>query len=424
VADRLLPFLAGHIIAPAHALQLLLPAAVQGNDLGPGQYFDIVDRLDAVDEIFRHALHEAWPAHQNPDFCSEIAQEGGGLTRRVATSDQNDLLVPTQPRLDGRSPVPNTASLKIPEVRNIEAPVARAGRNHHAQSFHAPTIVQVKRERRSTRIKAYNFAGYYHPGAEFLRLDIGAAGERLAGNAGGKTEIILDTSARARLSAEGAGVEHDHRETLRCGVDRGRQASGSRPGDRDVIGLIPLVDRHHAECARQFGLVRVLQDRAFRTNGERQIRGIRGILLDQFRRVVILCRVEQLMRVCIAGQETLQANHIRTGFSANQGRAAGTGLEQGDATQNQCPHDPLAEFGLRNHQSAQIFGRNQQHFHLIDGVNVDQRRLAGQLPDFGNELAGSLLHDRGAMPQGIASHNAHRPLDQHEHTGSDFPRDE
>ena len=113
------------------------------------------------------------------------------------------------------------------------------------------------------------------------------------------------------------------------------------------------------------------------------------------------------MRVRIAGQEALQANHVRTGFGANQDRTAGTGLDQGDATQDQCPHDPFAEFGLFDHQGAQIFGRNQQRFHVIDRVDVDERRLAGQLPYFGDELTGSLLHDRSAVPQGIASGDSH-----------------
>jgi hypothetical protein len=44
---------------------------------------------------------------------------------------------------------------------------------------------------------------------------------------------------------------------------------------------------------------------------------IRGILLDQLRGVLVLCRVEQLMRVRIAGQEALQANYVRTVFGAD-----------------------------------------------------------------------------------------------------------
>ena len=58
-------------------------------------------------------------------------------------------------------------------------------------------------------------------------------------------------------------------------------------------------------------------------------------------------------------------------------RTAGTGLNQGDATQDQCPHDPLAQLGLFDHQGSQIFGRNEKRFHVIDRVDVDERWLAG-----------------------------------------------
>src|ERR1700730_5036170 len=85
VADRLLRLRAGHIIAPTYALQLFFRTPVQGDNFRLGQYFDYVGRLDAVDEILRHALGETWPAHQYPNFCSEAAQEDGGLARRVAT---------------------------------------------------------------------------------------------------------------------------------------------------------------------------------------------------------------------------------------------------------------------------------------------------------------------------------------------------
>ena len=117
------------------------------------------------------------------------------------------------------------------------------------------------------------------------------------------------------------------------------------------------------------------------------------------------------MRVGIAGQEALQAHHIRAEFGTDQDRTAGTRLDQGDAAQNQRPHDPFAEFGLFDHQGAQVLRRNQQRFHIVDCVNVDEGRLTRQLPHFGNELSGSLLHDRSAMTQGIASRDAHGAFD-------------
>jgi len=71
-----------------------------GDDFRPCRYFDVVRRLDAVDEILGHALFETWPAHQHPDLRGEVAQEDSGLTRRVATADDDYLFPPSQAGLD------------------------------------------------------------------------------------------------------------------------------------------------------------------------------------------------------------------------------------------------------------------------------------------------------------------------------------
>ena len=63
---------------------------------------------------------------------------------------------------------------------------------------------------------------YYRPGTEFLRLHASTAGERLAGNAGRKIEIVFDTRTGSGLPAECARIENDDREALRCGIDQSR----------------------------------------------------------------------------------------------------------------------------------------------------------------------------------------------------------
>src|ERR1700730_15287905 len=55
---------------------------------------------------------------------------------------------------------------------------------------------------------------------------------------GRKAAIIFDPRALPCLSAEGARVEDDDRETFGGGIDRGREAGGSGAENRDVIGLI------------------------------------------------------------------------------------------------------------------------------------------------------------------------------------------
>ena len=56
--------------------------------------------------------------------------------------------------------------------------------------------------------------------SEFLRLAVGPAHQRHAGNAGREAEIIFDPRRRARLPAERAAVDRQHRQPFRAGVDR------------------------------------------------------------------------------------------------------------------------------------------------------------------------------------------------------------
>jgi hypothetical protein len=50
----------------------------------------------------------------------------------------------------------------------------------------------MQRDRRVIQIEPRYSCRYHHLRTAFLRLDKGAAGERLAGNAGGKTRIVLN----------------------------------------------------------------------------------------------------------------------------------------------------------------------------------------------------------------------------------------
>ena len=67
-----------------------------------------------------------------------------------------------------------------------------------------------------------------------MRLDGGARGEVLAGDAVWEARVVLDPRARARLAADGDGVEADGAQTLRGAVDRRRQA-GRAAADHDEV---------------------------------------------------------------------------------------------------------------------------------------------------------------------------------------------
>jgi hypothetical protein len=64
----------------------------------------------------------------------------------------------------------------------------------------------------------------------------GAPGQCHAGDAGGEAQIILDPRRRSGLAADGALVQHQHRQALGRGVDRGGEAGGAGADHRHVIG--------------------------------------------------------------------------------------------------------------------------------------------------------------------------------------------
>ena len=55
--------------------------------------------------------------------------------------------------------------------------------------------IQFELVEEASAIERGHFDGHHHFGTEFLRLHIGASGERLAGDASGGTEVIFDSRA-------------------------------------------------------------------------------------------------------------------------------------------------------------------------------------------------------------------------------------
>src|SRR5258708_37372471 len=95
------------------------------------------------------------------------------------------------------------------------------------------------------------FEGECQRGAELRRLREGAPRQRLARDAGGKAEIVFDASGGAGLPPDGALVEHQHRQALGGGVNRGGKAGGPGSDDGHVVeGLGIEVWRYTKASAR------------------------------------------------------------------------------------------------------------------------------------------------------------------------------
>jgi hypothetical protein len=112
----------------------------------------------------------------------------------------------------------------------------------------------------SRTFEPHDLSRNYHLGPELLSLYEGASGERLAGNTGRESRIVLDAGARPGLAAESSRVKHDHRQTLGCCVNGGRKSGRTGFDDRNVVSPIDSVDAHHPDGARQIELAGILEN--------------------------------------------------------------------------------------------------------------------------------------------------------------------
>ncbi len=162
------------------------------------------------------------------------------------------------------------------EVRDLEAPVARAGCDHDRARRHPLAIRQPQLEApapvRTVAPQGHHLVWDRHLGAELLRLVEGARHECHAADASWEAEVVLDPRRRARLTSERASVEHDHGEALRGPVDGGTETC--RPGSHDGDVVQPRrIDRvDEAKATREVDVTRVVEDAAVRAEDDRQLR--------------------------------------------------------------------------------------------------------------------------------------------------------
>lgn len=251
--------------------------------------------------------------------------------------------------------------------------------------------------------------------AEFLRLDVGVGGELLAGDAGGEAEIVLDPHACPGLPAEGDGVEHDDRQPLRRRIDRRREAGGAAADDGDVVRFAapPVVE--HAELLGEVRLARIAENPAVRADDERLV-GVLDAVVDEEREpFAVRLRIDDGVRPGVAAEEGLEPHHVARALAADEDRPAGAALDQRGAAEEEGVRDLLAELRRLDHQSPHSVGRHEDGLDVADRMAVDQRRLAGELPDLGEELARPLLDDRCDIAEPVAPGDGDAPREDHEH---------
>ncbi len=314
---------------------------------------------DAVDEVARHAGVEARAAHDQPHLRDLARQVHHGLTGGVAGADQRHLLAGAELRLERRGPVVDARAFEVVEVREVEAAVAGAARDHRRRARAHPLLrgeiatETARRRGRSEHSQAHDLVRDRHLGAELLRLIEGARHERHAADPGRKAEVVLDPRRRARLAAERARVEHDDREPFGGGVDGGGETRGSGADDRDVVDLARVDRADEPDAARELALARVPQQRVRRRRARSAAptarRGTGRARCERSRRSSgssVTCGWPFRAR-----NPASRITSPSFGVPDDHGSGAGA-FEEADAAEDERAHDALAELGLRDQDVA------------------------------------------------------------------------
>ncbi len=148
--------------------------------------------LDPLDQIVGHGGGEIGRAHDDVDMRGLLGEEHRRLTRRIAAADDDHLLAAAQRRLHGGRGVMNASAFEPFVIGDGELAVARAGGDDEALCAHFRAPFEAQNKGRFRAVDRGRLARDRELGAEFLRLHLGPAGQRLARDAGRKAEIIFD----------------------------------------------------------------------------------------------------------------------------------------------------------------------------------------------------------------------------------------
>ena len=325
-----------------------------------------------------------------------------------------------------RGPVVDGRALELCEIRDVDAAVADAAGDHHGARADPFLVREPELEARRLAgreaSQAHDLVRDRHLGAELLRLVEGARHQRHAGDSGRKAHVVLDPRRRARLTAEGAAVEHDDREPLRRRVDGRCEAGRSGADDRDVVDAVRIDRAHQTDAARQLGLAGIAQQISVRAEHDRQLRRLDAEALDQRPRAGVAVGIERLVRLTVARQESRQPEHAGVAGGADDQRARETALQQTDAAQDERAHDALAELGLHDENVAQALRRDHDRLDRLHRMRVHQRRPAGELVQLAHERPGTVRDDRLLVAEHAALRDRNLAIQDDEHAGADLAR--
>ena len=203
-------------------------------------------------------------------------------------------------------------------------------------------------------------------------------------------------------------------KAFRGRVHRGGKPGGPRADDHHIDELVVQPDVQHAKTAAERLFRGIHEHRAVGTHHDDPVR-CRTVLLGHHVRRLVASGMHDVVRVAVALEERLQAQHVRRLRVADDHGSTHAGFDERDAAQDQRAHDALAQIGFGDDQRAQLIRRNQKRLDLIVRLSVHHRLPPGKLRNLGEKLAATSAGERHDMTKPVAQARAHGALQHDEH---------
>ena len=161
---------------------------------------------------------------------------------------------------------------------------------------------------------------------------------------------------------------------------------------------------------------RIAQHRVGAADQNRHVRSRHPESLQQFLRACVVLQIDAGEWMAVANEELLDPK--RAGAVARPDHddvAEAVGNEFG-ATEDESPHDDVAELGVGLHQAQKVLAADLQDLAGLADKRAEQRRPTSDCVALANELTGPVRHDRRLG-------NAGRPQDLHGAGDHDEERD-
>src|SRR6202034_4374087 len=248
--------------------------AFQCSDLGVVLDRDPRVSLEAAGEIARHRGSERGTPHQHTDAPRIAAQKHRGLAGRIAAADDYGLGVLTIPGFHVGGRIVHARALEIGESIQRKPPILHPARDYDCTGTHTLAILEGYAEGTVLlRLERRDSARYRKSGAELHGLHLATPHEVRARDAGWKTQVVLDSARRSRLTSQNDVLDDQRAQTLGASVN-GRRHAGRPPADDQHIEMLVAAEVDVEPEEPRDLIRRRIRDRYFAAEDNRRGSGI------------------------------------------------------------------------------------------------------------------------------------------------------